>query len=373
MNPFIYGGVVKGEDFINRKKEVKQLETHLSQQKNILLISPRKYGKNSLIINTLEKLRKNEVLCVYINLNKVTSMHRFLGLYLKEVALEAEDDKYKAAALFKRLLPKTHVPVEIDLDDLIDPGIKTIRGDGIQKATQKVFALPQKVAEEKQKPFVMALNEFQEIKDLNGQSTLESFKSSLKKNHKVSYCFSRTSPDERAELKNLCEEYHIQKVLELEKIPRAQLASYLDQKFKKTGYRLEKGVLDKVLKEANDYPYNAQFLCHELWELKNQEKDILKQDVALSLSQIIKKQAPFYISIWDSLTSRQRNVLRALAQLGGERVFSKEFAKSGGVDPLSTLQTSIRLLRKKNILNKIDKRYEFTDAFFRNWIRAEIH
>ncbi|MFW6124481.1 MAG: AAA family ATPase [Acidobacteriota bacterium] len=373
MNPFIYGGVVEGKDFANREKEMKELETYLTQAQNVLLTAPRKYGKTSLIINTLNRLRRKGALCAYINLSKVTSLHCLLRIYLKEVALEAEKDKQKALVLFRSLLPKTYAQMEIDFDDLMDPGFKNMDRNGIRKAAKEVFDLPQKVAVSKNRPFVMAFNEFQEIEELDGERILRTFKSCVKKNNKISYFFSRTNTDNPSELKKLEKDFNIDRVLELQKIPRSQLASYLTDKFTKTGYRLEKGVLDKVLSEVNDYPYNAQFLCHELWVLKSQKKDILLKDVDTTLSEIIKRHSPFYVSTWDNLTARQRNVLRAIARLGGEQVFSQEFARAGGVGSLSTLQTSIQLLKKKQILTRSDNRYEFTDVFFRKWISTEIN
>lgn len=374
MNPFLYGGVVQGRDFANREKEMKEIETYLTQGQNILLTSPRKYGKTSLVINTLNHMRRKGTLCAYINLSKVTSVHRLLGVYLKEVALEVEENREKAALLLKSLLPKTHAHMHIDLDDLMDPGFIDVERNGLRKAAEEVFDLPQKVAQRKNKTFVVAFNEFQEIEQLNGERTLRSFKSCVRRsNNKVSYFFSRINVDDPSELKKLKREFHIQKVLELTKIPKPLLASYLEDKFKKTGYNLEKGVMDKILSEADDYPYNAQFLCHELWELKNQQKDIQNKDVDTTLSKIIKRHSPFYVSLWDNLTARQRNVLRAIARFGGEQVFSKEFVRAGGVGSLSSLQTSLQLLKKKQLLTRLDKRYEFTDVFFRKWISTEIN
>jgi len=306
MNPFNYGGVVKGKDFANRKKEMKELETHLTQGQNVLLTAPRKYGKNSLVINTLNHMRRKGFLCAYINLSKVTSLHRLLGVYLKEVALEAEENKEKAKDLLESLLPKTHVQVDINLDDLMDPGFKDVERKGIRKAAKEVFELPQKVAQRKNKNFIVAFNEFQGIEELDGKVTLQFFKLSLKNNHKVSYFFSSINVDDPIELKDLCKEYHIDKAIELKKIPRSQLASHIEDKFKKTGYHLEKGVVDKVLEEVNDYPYNAQFLCHELWELKTEEKDIKNKDVETSLHEIIKNIPRFiYQSGIISLPARE--------------------------------------------------------------------
>jgi hypothetical protein len=372
MNPFIFGGIVEGEDFVDREEEMEELEMSLSQGKNVILLSPRKYGKTSLVINTLNKMRQKGMLCAYINLIKVTSFHRLMSLYLKAITQEAEHDRERAVGLIKSLLPKAHQEVNIDLADLIDLRIKNVEENGFREAVQEVFDFPQKVALKKNKKVVVAFNEFQEIEKFDGGSTLKPFKSCVKKNHKVSYFFSRTNLDNVSALDNLREEYNIDKVIELKKIPRIKLASCLAEKFEQTGFRLEQGVLDKVLQEVSDCPYNAQFLCHELWEKKQEEKEIRKRDVDTTLHKIVKRHYPFYMSLWDNLTSRQRNVLRAVARFGGEQIFSKKFAGNDGVGSMSSLQTSVQLLQKKNILTKLEKEYEFTDVFFKEWIKVEI-
>lgn len=65
-NPFVYGEVVTGEDFTNRKDEVKELTRDLKDCEKIFLISPRRYGKTSLIINVLVELKRKRIYPIYI-------------------------------------------------------------------------------------------------------------------------------------------------------------------------------------------------------------------------------------------------------------------------------------------------------------------
>jgi hypothetical protein len=371
-NPFVYGSIVEGEDFADRTAELEELEKSLSKSENVLLCSPPKYGKKSLMINTLNKMRKEGALCIFLNLNKVTSLHRLLGLYIKAVAIETERDRGKALNFCKSVIPNGHADVNIDLDNLIDPGMKTIQGNMIERAAGDVFSLPQKIALKKEKKFVVAINEFQDIEGLDGKNTLESLKRCVQKDDHVSYFFSCKNLNNRSDLKKLYQDHKINKVLELEKISRINFIKFLESKFEKTGYDLEPGVVNEILERTNDYAYNAQFLCHDLWNIKRDEKKIKKKDISTALLLILTKQFPFYASLWSSLTLHQRNVLRAVAKLGGEQVFSRRFADQGGVGSLTSLQTSILLLQKKGILIKIEKRYEFADVFFREWICTEI-
>jgi len=44
-NPFIYGKIVTGEDFCNRKKEIAELSRDIENSQNVILFSPRRFGK----------------------------------------------------------------------------------------------------------------------------------------------------------------------------------------------------------------------------------------------------------------------------------------------------------------------------------------
>ena len=135
---------------------------------------------------------------------------------------------------------------------------------------------------------------------------------------------------------------------------------------------MEEGVLDKVLNLVDDYPYNAQFLCHELWDMNLDKKKVKISDVEEALRQIVLEQTPFYLSLWDSLTINKRNALSAIATFGGEKIFSQEFVAASGIGPISSLQTSISLLLKKDIIAKNNGIYEVTDVFFKEWIKQEM-
>ena len=159
--------------------------------------------------------------------------------------------------------------------------------------------------------------------------------------------------------------------MNLDKIPREEFSRFLEAKFKNTNFTLEKGVVDRVLDLAEDYPYNVQFLCHKLLDMNLNKKKINISDVRIGIGEILSEETPFYLSLWDNLTLHQRNVLRAIANFGGKRVFSHEFISSTGIEPGSTLQTSIRLLIKKKIIEKNNGIYEITDVFFKEWIKKE--
>ena len=52
-NPFICGEAVKGEHLTDRRNELREIVRDLKSGERIFLISPRKYGKASLIFSEI--------------------------------------------------------------------------------------------------------------------------------------------------------------------------------------------------------------------------------------------------------------------------------------------------------------------------------
>ena len=373
-NPFVYGEIVADKDFADRTDEIKELIRDLKDCEKIFLISPRRYGKTSLVVNVLTKLRENGVYPVYIDLYKATSLHKLLELYAREIALTVETKLEKAIRLIKEIMPGLRPKITINAEGNASIGIDYVVSEReVLKFLDEIYDLPQKLALKKKKNFVIAFDEFQEIRNFDGESIEKSMRASFQHQRNVGYLFAGSK-------KHLLNDmvynenrafYKIGKVVNLNKIPREEFQRFLEEKFKKTGFILKRGVVDKVLDLVEDYPYNAQFLCHKLWDMNLDKKRINTLDIEAALKKILSEETPFYLSLWDSLTLHQRNVLQAIANFGGEKIFSHEFIAASGIRPGSTLQTSVTLLIKKGIIEKSNGTYDITDVFFKEWIKKE--
>lgn len=371
-NPFVFGEVVTGGDFADRKDEVRKLSQDLKDGEKIFLISPRRYGKTSLIFNTLAKLKKEGLYTFYLDLYKATSLHKFLELYTREIALKLETKIEKAIRLIKESLPRLRPKITIGADGNPSIGIDYISEKSeVLRSFDELFELPQKLALKRKRNFVVVFDEFQEIRELNGESLEKSLRSCIQHQRDVAYLFagSKTHMIEDMVFNKNRAFYKIGKVMNLDKIPRAEFKEFLSDKFAESGFSFEKGTMEKILDTVQDYPYNAQFLCHELWDRHRDRKKIDIVDVKTCLEKIISEQAPYYINLWDNLTLTQRNVLGAIVNIGGDRIFSQDFSSASNIRPNSTLQTSVGLLIKKDILKKSKNTYEITDVFFKEWIR----
>lgn len=55
MNPFKFGTIVENEFFTDRKEECQMLKQKLDSENHIVLISPRRFGKSSLVQKVLSE------------------------------------------------------------------------------------------------------------------------------------------------------------------------------------------------------------------------------------------------------------------------------------------------------------------------------
>lgn len=371
-NPFIYGQVVSGDDFADREEELKLLQRKLFNAEKVFLISPRRYGKSSLLDNTLKLIKDNGLYTAYIDLYRASSFKEFLELYTLSVCSAAETGLEKITRLIRISLPRLRPRFVVEPDGKPALSIEVSKEADLFNMAEEVYNAPQKIAEKKGRNFAVVFDEFQEIRNFDGERIEKSMRAFFQRHRNVGYVFAGSK---RHILYDMSEKsasafYKIGPVITLQKIPREVFREFLRKKFKVTGYTVEEGVVDYILDTVEDYPYNAQYLCHEIWEEKADTKSIKIEDVDEVLRMVLTRNSPVYLSTMDNLTLFQRRVLRAIARHGGENVFSDEYIRSNELVSASMLQKSLRLLQSKDHLDKETVRYFVTDVFLKLWLKS---
>ena len=84
-NPFVYGEVVPQSAFVDRHDELKRLAADLLAGQKVFLISPRRYGKSSLIRRALVNAERAGCLTVEATVSSYSSYLAFLEGYARAV------------------------------------------------------------------------------------------------------------------------------------------------------------------------------------------------------------------------------------------------------------------------------------------------
>ena len=320
--------------------------------------------------------RGNRNYTAYIDLRKVSSFKDLLEHYTEAISRAAETKIERFTGLTRDFFPNVHPKVVIAPDGR--PSIEIdyeVRERRVGKLFDEVYEAPQRIARKRKRNFIVAFDEFQEIVNLNGEMIEKGMRACFQHHDRVGYLFAGSrrhiiydmiSNKQRAF-------YNMGKIMSLDKIPRGELKVFLADKFLGTEFSLEAGVLDEILDVTENYPYNVQFLCHELWNNCLDKRRVSVEDIGFSMNKILDGQSSVYVTLWNTLPLHQRRVLIAIASSGGENVFSRDFIRDNNLGAVSSVQTSINLLMKKEMIDKGDNnRYYITDVFFKKWIEKEM-
>ena len=374
-NPFVYGKVVRGKYFADREAEIAELINDIASGQNVIVFSPRRYGKTSLILEVLDRVKAEGLLTFYLDLFKVTSQETFIAAYAKEVARlhggRIQNMLKKIRDLLPRLVPKVVMKgekVDVEVEFEFDPSAdKAPLLDDLFEAVSTVSSQTGKRA-------VAVFDEFQEITSWDAKGQIErQMRTHFQMHENVSYIFMGRKRHLMQELfrnKNR-PFYRFGKHFPLEKIPEDEFAKFIQTRFEETGFQIDLEAIREILQTTDDHPYYTQLLCHILWDRNQQEKIITKESITAALQEVFMREAHAFQGLWDMLTLKARQLLVALAKEEGPQVqlFSSDFLRKHNLGSASSVQRAITRLLEEEVLEKTDGGYQFTDVFFRRWLR----
>ncbi len=98
-NPFVYGEVVPAASFVDRIDELDRLVRDLASGQKVFLISPRRYGKSSLIRQALRAVGRGGALTSEVTVSSYSSYLAFLEGYTRSLlAMQTGWDKARSVA-----------------------------------------------------------------------------------------------------------------------------------------------------------------------------------------------------------------------------------------------------------------------------------
>ncbi|MEW7305353.1 hypothetical protein AB2S32_07240 [Elizabethkingia anophelis] len=122
LSPFVFGNLVNLQSFTNRENELKRLKNNLISGINTIIISPRRWGKSSLVEKTIMDINITDpdYKTVKIDLFSVNSEQEFLEKFAREL-IKASSAKWEewlkeSKDIFKKLIPKFSIGIQPDSD-----------------------------------------------------------------------------------------------------------------------------------------------------------------------------------------------------------------------------------------------------------------
>src|SRR2546428_3491477 len=374
-NPFVYGEVVPATAFVNRVDELNRLVADLAGGQKVFLISPRRYGKSSLIRHALTAVARGGALTVDVTVSSFSSYVAFLEGYAR--ALIAAETKWDRARTWLRDAIRSaraevrYAPGGSPLGDLTVsfPNVRTDRD--ISRLAQEVFALPARLAETRRRKLVVALDEFQAIAGFNGGSVEHAMRAAVQHQRDVGYVFAGSEPSLMERMLGPRRPfYKAGPVMRLERIPSEEFAAFIDARFVSSGLRPEPGLGAAIVELAGNLPYDVQRLAHETWDdiRAGGRRRASLDDLHQALRRLLSEQHMIFEALWQRLTLAQRSVLRAVVLDEGREILSADVRARHRLGGPSAVQASLAPPLRDDVISRERARYVVVDSLLREWV-----
>jgi hypothetical protein len=374
-NPFVYGEIVPVSAFVDREVELDRLTSDLAAGQKIFLISPRRYGKSSLVRQALRSAARGGALTVEVTVTSYSSYVAFLEGYARAlVAAETRLDRVRS--WLRDMLTGVRPEVRLEPDGaggsriaVSFPAVRTDRD--VSHLAQQVFAMPGHIAAARRRRMAISLDEFQGIGAFNGGSVEHSLRAAVQQQRDVGYVFAGSEPTlmERMLGKNR-PFYKAGPVMRLQKIPADRFASFIEARFRATGFKPSAGLGAAIVDLAGNLPYDVQRLAHEVWDdvkaAGRRQADL--EDLHDTLKRLLGEHETLFERTWQQLTLAQRGALRAAVLEDGHELLSADVRARHRLSGTSSVQASLAALVREDILTRDGPLYAVVDSLFREWV-----
>ncbi len=370
-SPFQFGGIVSGNNFTNRIDDIDRLLTNFDNDINTLLLSPRRWGKSSLIQKAAKiasSKNKGYKFC-FIDLFNIRDEDEFYSVFVRElikVTSSRSEEWIKNARLFlKRIAPK----ITIGIDPQTDFNIK-FDLDIIQNSYSEILNLPDKIAKDKKIKIIVCIDEFQNLGNFNNPLLFQKRLRANWQHHKNTvYCLYGSK---RHMLMELFENksmpfYKFGDTFYLDKISKKDLSIYISNQFKKTNKEIDQKLVEKIIYLMKRHPYYVQHLSYIVWI--NTAGKVTDRIFNNSVEDLLNQNSLLFEKEVENLSNAQLNFLKAIANNVKTGFSSSKTIKEYNLGTSGNVVKIKKTLRKKEIIDIIKNEPIILDPAFELWLK----
>lgn len=368
--PFVFGRIATSKNFTDREMETSQLVEQFKALINTIIISPRRWGKSSLVQRASEiALREDpELRICHLDLFNVRSEEEFYsqlaGAILKATSSKWEDAIANARKFFTHLIPKITIGATPGSEISID-----FDWNEIKESPDEILDLAEKIAVEKNLKIVVCIDEFQNIAEFSDADILQKkLRTHWQRHQHVSYCLYGSKRHMMLEVFTESSKpfYKFGNLMFLNKIPSDCLKKFFIERFAETGKKISDEAAGLIAGLVECHPYYAQQLAQLSWL---RTKDCCDEEIVRESFTALEGQLSLlFVNITESLTNQQLNYLHAL--LAEEpAITSTKTMKRYGISSATAAMRSKESLIKNDILDNIGSSTHFQDPVYRYWLK----
>ena len=367
--PFRYGTLAEGAEFTNRTEETKRLVNNFRSGINTIVISPRRWGKSSLVKHATQQVGAKSKICFcFIDLFNIRTESEFYEVLSREI-IKSANPKWKlwlkeVGKFFKQLIPVFNISPDPNKDLTVN-----LNWEEVKKHPSEILNLAEAICKARKIKMIVCMDEFQNISFYDDPLAFQKKLRSHWQHHKlVSYCLFGSRRHMLMEFFTRASMpfYKFGDIIFLEKISERYWIPFIQQRFGATGKQITGDVARSIAVVMENHPYFVQQLSQQAWFLtyKNCTADVIET----AIQNLLEQHNFLFQREIDQLTTPQVNFLYAMLQnidqfTAAENLRKYKLGTAGNVKRIR------EALENKEFIDTTAGKPEFLDPLFRQWLQ----
>jgi uncharacterized protein len=370
MIPFVFGKIAEFENFTNREDETELLKKLFKSLNNVIVISPRRWGKSSLIRHAANQLvaEDSNFKVIYIDMFNIRTEEEFYQEFasktIKVSYSKIEDLMLKSKSLFQKLIPK------ISFSPIPESEVSlSFDWDEVKKDPTEILNLPQKVAESENIKLIVCFDEFQNLNVFeNNLAFQKKLRANWQYHSQVAYCLYGSKENMMQTIFNdkSLPFYRFGYNLNLEKIKVEKWVNFIQKRFQETGKTIAMNEARLITEYVHLLPYYVQQLSQISWFYT--DSICSKEIIDRAFEDLINQLEPFFIRETENLSSQQISFLELLLN-GSQPINSNENIRKYGLNSTANIAKAQKALLDKQVIRKSSNKFEFIDPIYGVWLQ----
>ena len=370
--PFQYGTLATKENFVDRVEDRAQLKNFLSSHINVMLVSPRRWGKSSLVKVAMDELQEEDkdVRVCYIDAFSIGSEAEFYRTFASQVIACASSNLEKRIHDAKKFLTGV-VPQVVIKDDVTNFMAFDVKFIPQEQEKMDILRLPETLAQSKKIKIIVCIDEFQQLANLPEYKNMEGkMRSAWQQQERVSYCLYGSKRHMMLDIFNNSNSpfYRFGQLLFLNKIPKEEWMPFIVNTFEKSGKYISDEFASRICDVTECHSWYLQQCCYFVWNASVNK--VTEESFNYGLSQMINTNSPLFQNDTETLAASQIEMLRAIRD-GVQQLSSSEARTKYHLGNPNTISKNKKILQNKDIVEMKSGKLVFVDPIYRLWFAEE--
>ena len=368
--PFVFGKLALFSNFTDRDDELVRLVNNFESGVNTMLISPRRWGKSSLVkkaTHILQESNKKIKVC-YIDVFDVRTEQQFYQVLAEEVIKATSSKIDEIGVLIQKFMGKLLPKVSFSPDNMQEIKLG-FNWNELQRNASEVLDLAEKIAEEKGYSLLICFDEFQNIAGFEEPLAFQKkLRSHWQKHQHVSYCLYGSKRHMMMDIftSPSMPFYKFGDIIFLEKISEDNWVPFIQERFLNTKKKINDKEARLIAQLVENHPYYVQQLAQLSW--LRTKTTCKPAAVYESHETLILQLSLLFQNITDSLSMTQVNFLKALV-VGEKKLSSKEVLSQYNLGTSANISQIKKALANREIIDIVTDVINFTDPIYKEWLK----